>query len=88
MQSIKQHNTSDELYIVLVGNKIDKEADRVVKTEEGKAMADSFGIRFYECSASASGPPPAPPLLPLRAPTRRGHRAPAGTCPVCCRALP
>ena len=54
MQSIKQHNTSNELYIVLVGNKIDKEADRVVKTEEGKAMADSFGIRFYECSASAS----------------------------------
>ena len=76
MQSIKQHNTSNELYIVLVGNKVDKEADRVVKTEEGKAMADSFGIRFYECSASASAPPPTPHLgrptmpLPNRAPVR------------------
>ena len=51
MQSIKQHNTSNELYIVLVGNKIDKEGDRSVGTEEGKEMAESFGIRFFECSA-------------------------------------
>ena len=65
MQSIKQHNTSNELYIVLVGNKIDKEADRVVKTEEGKAMADSFGIRFYECSASASSRRTDPPARRL-----------------------
>ena len=36
MQSIKQHNTSDELYIVLVGNKVDKEGDRAVETAEGQ----------------------------------------------------
>ena len=36
VQSIKQHNTSDELYIVLVGNKVDKEGDRAVETAEGQ----------------------------------------------------
>ena len=36
MQSIKQHNTSDELYIVLVGNMVDKEGDRAVETAEGQ----------------------------------------------------
>ena len=77
MQSIKQHNTSNELYIVLVGNKIDKEADRVVKTEEGKAMADSFGIRFYECSASASSRRIGPHARRSAAHAGGGTRAPA-----------
>ena len=35
---------------LLVGNKSDLEANRQVKTEEGKNLADSLGIKFYETS--------------------------------------
>jgi Ras-related protein Rab-1A len=34
-----------------VGNKSDLEANRQVKTEEGKTLADSLGIKFLETSA-------------------------------------
>jgi GTPase KRas protein len=37
--------------IVLVGNKIDLESQRVVSTAEGKAFADQFGMPFLETSA-------------------------------------
>jgi Ras-related protein Rab-1A len=36
---------------LLVGNKSDLEASRQVKTEEGKTLADSLGIKFLETSA-------------------------------------
>lgn len=36
---------------MLVGNKSDLEANRQVKTEEGKSLADSLGIKFLETSA-------------------------------------
>lgn len=36
---------------LLVGNKSDLEANRQVKTEEGKTLADSLGIKFLETSA-------------------------------------
>lgn len=35
----------------LVGNKSDKEDERVVSTEEGQKLADALGIRFFETSA-------------------------------------
>ena len=35
----------------MVGNKSDLEASRQVKTEEGKTLADSLGIKFLETSA-------------------------------------
>ena len=35
----------------MVGNKSDLEANRQVKTEEGKTLADSLGIKFLETSA-------------------------------------
>lgn len=34
-----------------MGNKSDLEASRQVKTEEGKTLADSLGIKFLETSA-------------------------------------
>lgn len=34
-----------------MGNKSDLEANRQVKTEEGKTLADSLGIKFLETSA-------------------------------------
>ena len=36
---------------LLVGNKSDLEANRQVKAEEGKTLADSLGIKFLETSA-------------------------------------
>jgi len=36
---------------LLVGNKCDKTAERVISTEKGKALADSLGIPFIETSA-------------------------------------
>ncbi len=37
----------------LVGNKCDKEDEKVVTTEMGKALADEFGLRFWEASAKS-----------------------------------
>ncbi len=37
--------------MVLVGNKIDLEGQRVVSTEEGKALAMKYGMSFLETSA-------------------------------------
>lgn len=39
---------------LLVGNKSDLESARQVKTEEGKELADSLGIKFLETSAKDS----------------------------------
>ena len=37
--------------IVLCGNKSDLDNDRVVTTEEGKALAEEYGVQFFETSA-------------------------------------
>lgn len=37
--------------IVLCGNKADLDADRVVQHEEGKMLADEYGVQFFETSA-------------------------------------
>jgi len=39
---------------LLVGNKSDLAAKRVVSTEQGKEFADSLGIEFLETSAKTS----------------------------------
>lgn len=39
---------------LLVGNKCDKAAERVISTEKGKAFADNLGIPFLETSAKDS----------------------------------
>lgn len=39
---------------LLVGNKSDLTAKRVVSTEQGKEFADSLGIEFLETSAKTS----------------------------------
>ena len=43
--------TSENIPIILVGNKCDLENERVIPFEEGKALADSLGISFMETSA-------------------------------------
>jgi Ras-related protein Rab-8A len=37
--------------IVLCGNKSDLDSDRVVSTEEGRALAEEYSVQFYETSA-------------------------------------
>lgn len=37
--------------IVLCGNKSDLDSDRVVTTEEGRQLADEYGVQFFESSA-------------------------------------
>lgn len=37
--------------IVLCGNKSDLDADRVVQYEDGKNLADEYGVQFFETSA-------------------------------------
>lgn len=37
--------------VMLVGNKSDKAGERIVTTQEGKALADSLGCEFLEASA-------------------------------------
>jgi len=49
MKQIKQH-ANEDVCKILVGNKSDLE-DRQVTSEEGKKLADTFGIKFFETSA-------------------------------------
>jgi len=41
--------------IVLCGNKSDLDADRVVTTDEGRMLADEYGVQFFETSALTGG---------------------------------
>ena len=47
MNSIKRNT----VHIVLVGNKIDLENERVVSMEKGEELAKEFGVRLFETSA-------------------------------------
>ncbi|CAD8090458.1 unnamed protein product [Paramecium primaurelia] len=49
MNQIKQ-NASESVIILLVANKSDLN-DRAVQYEQGKNLADSYGIKFFETSA-------------------------------------
>jgi small GTP-binding protein len=40
-----------EVQLMLIANKIDLEGERVVNSEEGKALADKLGISYFETSA-------------------------------------
>ena len=40
-----------DIYVVLLGNKCDKEIERKVTFEEAKKFADLYEIQFYEVSA-------------------------------------
>lgn len=52
-REIRQHAPHDVL-ILLLGNKTDLEAQRIVSFDEGKALADELGASFMECSAKTS----------------------------------
>jgi len=50
MEDIKE-NIDNKVEVMLVGNKIDKTNDRLVKSEEGQALGEKFGVTFFETSA-------------------------------------
>lgn len=49
MKQIKTH-ASEDVCKILIGNKCDM-PDRVISYEEGKKLADTYGISFFETSA-------------------------------------
>jgi small GTP-binding protein len=50
MQSIHEHGDPN-CQVVLIANKVDCAAERVVSTEEGRQCAEKFGTPFFEASA-------------------------------------
>jgi Ras-related protein Rab-8A len=50
IRNIEQH-AADNVDKILVGNKCDMESDKVVETTRGQALADEYGIKFFETSA-------------------------------------
>ena len=53
MSEVEKH-ASDNVSKILVGNKCDLEESRQVSTDEGKELAEHFGIKFLETSAKQS----------------------------------
>ncbi|KDO72953.1 hypothetical protein CISIN_1g0279181mg [Citrus sinensis] len=54
IRNIEQH-ASDNVNKVLVGNKADMdESKRAVPTSKGQALADEYGIKFFETSAKTN----------------------------------
>eukprot|EP00164_Ancoracysta_twista_P000281 GFYU01000397.1.p1 GENE.GFYU01000397.1~~GFYU01000397.1.p1 ORF type:complete len:205 (+),score=66.19 GFYU01000397.1:206-820(+) len=50
IRNIEQH-ASDNVNKILVGNKCDLVDKKVVETTRGQALADEYGIKFFETSA-------------------------------------
>jgi GTPase SAR1 family protein len=46
--------STQQLKIVIAGNKCDMESDRAVTTEQGRVKAQQYGCPFMECSAKAN----------------------------------
>ncbi|CDY65559.1 BnaCnng47700D, partial [Brassica napus] len=54
IRNIEQH-ASDKVNKILVGNKADMdESKRAVPTSKGQALADEYGIKFFETSAKTN----------------------------------
>lgn len=45
------HLGNESVIRLLVGNKTDREQERIISTEEGQQLADELGISFMETSA-------------------------------------
>ncbi|KAJ4978899.1 hypothetical protein NE237_009679 [Protea cynaroides] len=50
-KEVELYSTNQDCIKMLVGNKVDKESERVVTKEEGIAFAQEYGCLFLECSA-------------------------------------
>ena len=52
IRNIEQH-ASEGVNKILIGNKCDMLDKKVITTEQGKALADEYGIKFMETSAAS-----------------------------------
>ncbi|GAU50956.1 hypothetical protein TSUD_411440 [Trifolium subterraneum] len=50
-KEVELYSTNQDCVKMLVGNKVDRESERAVSSEEGLALAKEFGCLFFECSA-------------------------------------
>ncbi|TMW93965.1 hypothetical protein EJD97_010943 [Solanum chilense] len=50
-KEVELYCTNEDCVKMLVGNKVDRETERVVRREEGVALAKELGSLFLECSA-------------------------------------
>ncbi|WCJ19236.1 hypothetical protein M5689_001533 [Euphorbia peplus] len=50
-KEVELYSTNKDCIKVLVGNKLDKESERAVSQEEGRALAEEHKCSFFECSA-------------------------------------
>ncbi|KAL2514323.1 Ras-related protein RABC2a [Forsythia ovata] len=50
-KEVELYSTNQECIKMLVGNKVDRESERLVSREEGAALAKDLGCLFRECSA-------------------------------------
>eukprot|EP01119_Soliformovum_irregulare_P002239 TRINITY_DN12523_c0_g1_i1.p1 TRINITY_DN12523_c0_g1~~TRINITY_DN12523_c0_g1_i1.p1 ORF type:complete len:193 (-),score=30.67 TRINITY_DN12523_c0_g1_i1:53-631(-) len=48
---IRRVKDDDTVPMIVVGNKCDLDAQRVIQTEEGQKLANEFGVPFFEASA-------------------------------------
>lgn len=51
LKEVDLYSTNQDCIKMLVGNKVDKDSERVVSKQEGIAFARQFGCLFLECSA-------------------------------------
>ncbi|KAK6126241.1 hypothetical protein DH2020_040013 [Rehmannia glutinosa] len=50
-KELELYSNNHDCVKILVGNKVDRESERVVSGEEGMALAEELGCLFLECSA-------------------------------------
>ncbi|KAJ1392207.1 Small GTPase superfamily [Sesbania bispinosa] len=50
-KEVELYSTNQDCVKVLVGNKVDRDSERLVSREEGLALAEELGCLFFECSA-------------------------------------
>ncbi|GFP85567.1 RAS-related protein rabc2a [Phtheirospermum japonicum] len=50
-KELELYSTHEDCIKMLVGNKVDRESERVVTKEEGLTLAKELGCLFFECSA-------------------------------------
>ena len=52
LEIVKKERSVDDPPMVIVGNKVDLEEERVVQTQEGEALAASISTTYIETSAT------------------------------------
>jgi len=51
LQELRTYASPDEMVLMVVGNKVDKQTERQVNKEEGQKMAKDLSALYMECSA-------------------------------------